>query len=83
MSNKHLKLFILQPFATEEETIEWLEVITSSGEFLILPNHTPLLSTVSDGLSIKYKVAGGAIKHQTTTNCILRVEQLGNIYLLC
>jgi F0F1-type ATP synthase epsilon subunit len=83
MNNHYLKLFILKPFVTEEESIEWMEVLSDSGEFLILPNHIPLISSVSDGVSIKYKSSNGKIKSLSTSNCILRLEQSGVLCLLC
>jgi len=83
MINKYLKLYIMTPFSTEIVDIEWLRAETNSGEFLILPNHAAMLSSVSDGESIEYKICESEKKTLNTVGAMIRLDGKDSIYLLC
>lgn len=83
MNKTFLKLFIMHSFSTEIIEIEWLMAQTCSGEFLILPGHQALLSSLSDGESVEFKTRLGDVKKINNSGSILKIDGDGSLFIFC
>lgn len=57
-----MNLTLISPDTVREFTIEWLEVMTTTGNRVILPGHAPLIEQLVPKKSITMKLPGGAFK---------------------
>jgi F0F1-type ATP synthase epsilon subunit len=53
-----IELQIIRPTSKENLNVEWVEVESPNGNFVIGPGHLPLISTLKERGRIIYKKAG-------------------------
>ena len=73
--NKKIELQIIRPTSKEVVDVEWVDVQTPSGDFVIGKDHSPLVSTLKERGRITYRKYNS--KHIQVVDCyggILKVE---------
>ncbi len=55
MENYYFTLEIISPTNTEVHSIEWIEIESPTGSFLVGPCHSPLISIIKQKTSLLYK----------------------------
>lgn len=55
MENCYFTLEIISPTNTEVHSIEWIEIESPTGSFLVGPGHSPLISIIKQKTSLLYK----------------------------
>lgn len=56
--SERLTLEISWPFERRVVTVEWVAIVSPSGNFVVGPGHRPLFSLISAGKSIRYSESG-------------------------
>ncbi len=59
MENTTLNLEIIAPDTSEKFSIEWVEIESPTGSFLVGPDHSPLISMIKQKSIIIYKKEKG------------------------
>lgn len=78
---KLLELEIIKPTESKKLQVEWIEVEGVNGNFIVGPNHIPLISLLAakgkisyqlpDGKKVSFDVSGGLIKVENNKALIL------------
>lgn len=83
MEKQNFSLFICSEKETREIKVEWIEVLSPAGEFLILRNHKPMISSVCDGESVRYKPVNGTPVSIFLSDCLLKIDRASTVTLFC
>lgn len=78
--NESLVLQLISSYSTHSLNVQWIEVVSPSGEFIVGPHHLPLISLVTPQSKLLYKKVDGGLGQFTIPGGILRVE--GNVAAL-
>jgi len=54
-----MKLLIISPQKKDEFDVEWVEVNTKAGNFIVLPDHAPLVATLSENEEVVFCFPNG------------------------
>ena len=54
-----MKLIIISPETQEEFEIAWIEVNTHAGNFIVLPDHAPMVATLTPKQKVIFCLANG------------------------
>lgn len=82
MENKHFQLAIITPTSSQEAMIEWIEIESPTGSFLVGPNHSHLISIIKNKSSIIYKQVDGNVSSYDVTSGIFSIANNMAIALL-
>ncbi|KKQ32803.1 MAG: hypothetical protein US49_C0005G0022 [candidate division TM6 bacterium GW2011_GWF2_37_49] len=76
MNSKFFDLNIISQTSTESITIDWIDVQGVRSNFVIGPDHSPLVSIVANGSKLIYKKHGTNFIHEiiVSSGGIFRVE---------
>jgi F0F1-type ATP synthase epsilon subunit len=55
MENRYFTLEIISPTDLKELTIEWVEIESPTGSFVVGPSHSPIISTLKKRGFLTYK----------------------------
>lgn len=69
------ELEIIRPTKTEKLVIEWVSLQSPTGNFVIGPDHAPLVSLLSERGEMTYQVAGGSKKTVDVFGGVIKVMQ--------
>ena len=58
-----MQLFITRPFEKININIEWIEIETVVGNFIIQPEHAPMVIELKPGIKAVYELPGLKIGH--------------------
>lgn len=58
MDDKSFQLEIITPISSQELIVEWVEIESPTGSFLVGPGHADLISIIKNKSVILYKVVG-------------------------
>jgi len=75
MSKKLIKVTIMSPSSSTEVQAEWLDVNTKSGNFVILPGHIPLITTLAIKKNLVIGLENGTQKIINVNDGILEVTR--------
>lgn len=59
MKNDAFELEIIHPTKSEKKTVAWVEVESPTGNFVVGPNHSPLISILKPRGKLTYQVFEG------------------------
>lgn len=76
-----MKFNIIGPITIQVMEINWIEVKTDCGSFVIQKGHAPLLATVPEKKELTIELKNGSVTTMTSMGGILEVDQ-ENINLL-
>lgn len=82
MEQKSFQLEITTPTSSQEATIEWIEVESPTGSFLVGPDHSHLISIIKNKSSITYKKVDTQIMSHDVTSGIFSIIDNKAIVLL-
>jgi len=54
-----MQLFITKPFEKINIDIEWIEIETAAGNFVIQPEHAPMIIELKPGIKAVYELPNG------------------------
>ena len=80
--NEVLRLHIISSVSAEVLKVVWIEVQSPTGQFIVGPNHSPLISLVTPQSKLMYKKLDGAMGMFTIPGGIFRVEDNEAVILL-
>ena len=72
MKKKSIKLSIISIEKKETLDVEWIEIESPTGSFVVGPNHRPLVSIIKEKSSITYKNVSGKEVAQELSGGIVR-----------
>lgn len=84
MNAKYFDLDIISPAGMESLSIDWVDVQGVGSNFLVGPNHSPLVSIMAKGSKLSYKKHDTHFIHEVTVSSggIFRVENNKAMILL-
>lgn len=70
-----MKLTLLKPFEKIELDIEWLEVESSAGNFVITPGHAPMILALKQNSPLVYQHSNGTQERLLVKSGMLEVSR--------
>lgn len=68
-------LTIMSPFSQTTTDIEWIELNTPAGNFVIQPEHAPTIMTLSPGQPVIYMTTSGKEESFIISNALVQVTR--------
>lgn len=75
MSKKLIKVFVMSPTSSTIFQAEWLDVNTSTGNFVIMPGHAPLVAQLAAKKNLVIGLEDGTQKIINVNDGILEVNR--------
>lgn len=82
MNENQFTFSVITPIHTQDIAVEWIEVESPNGSFLVGPDHSPLVSILKNKSSIIYKRTDGSEGHVDVPKGILTIASGRAIALL-
>lgn len=70
-----MQLTLISPTSSETIAIDWLEVYTSGGSFIIQQGHAPLIAVLAQKQEITMGFADGTFRLQRLESGIVQVDR--------
>jgi F0F1-type ATP synthase epsilon subunit len=70
-----MQLIIVSPFSKRAVDVEWVELNTPTGNFIIQPEHAPTIVTLTPGQRIIYMTTGGKEESFIISQAIVQVTR--------
>lgn len=70
-----MNLSILSPTTRQDISVQWVEVQTTDGGYVILPGHAPLIAQLAPQSQLKFSPNGTSTESVLIPNGLLKVTQ--------
>lgn len=70
-----MKFNIIKPISSQVMEVNWIEFNTSTGSFIVLEGHAPLIATIEENREITVELQDGSVTVMTTSGGILEVNR--------
>lgn len=77
-----MKLTLIKPYDKQELLIQWLEVNTDVGNFVLQKGHAPMILVLKENQPITYALANGNQTSEKIAGGILKIDRQRVIILL-
>ena len=71
-----MEFLILGPLTKLAYTIDWLEVETDQGNFVICPGHAPMILLLAANKEVIFSLTGGKQEQRVIKGGILEIDRL-------
>jgi F0F1-type ATP synthase epsilon subunit len=82
MAQETFTFTIITPTTNQSFSVEWVEVESPTGSFLVGPDHLPLISIIKSKSVLTYKKTNSSIESHDVLNGIFKVTENQAIALL-
>lgn len=70
-----MKLNIFRPNEKKIVDIQWIDIQTSVGSFVIQPKHAPMILTLKDNTEVSYKLVSGSLETEKVNYGIAHINR--------
>lgn len=70
-----MNLTVISPTNTTTHDIQWIDIKTSQGNFVILPGHAPTILVAKPGKTITYRLSNGADVDITVKSALIDISR--------